>query len=91
MEVNEESAFVKVMDGIFGEIPIIGGFSGYLFHPTYLLTRSGSEDPLLRIRKQPAFWEGKFTMEKIAAMDPADELRAVMAALMMLLLERQRG
>ena len=31
--IREENAWVKVMDSLFGEIPILGMFSGYLFNP----------------------------------------------------------
>ena len=40
--IQEENAFVKIMDGLFGEIPIVGMFSGYIFNPAYLVTRPGS-------------------------------------------------
>ena len=41
--------------------------------------------------KQAAMWEGKYTLEKLVDYDPFDELRALMAFLMMALLERARG
>jgi len=37
--VNEENPLVKVFDGLFGELPILGMFTGYFFNPTYLVTR----------------------------------------------------
>lgn len=92
LELHEENGWVKVMDGIFGELPILGMFSGYLFHPSYLISRTGGGEPLYRVRKEPAFWEGRFSVEKLSASaDAGDDLRAVMSALMMLLLERRRG
>jgi hypothetical protein len=30
--IREESVFVRFMDGLFGEIPILGIFSGYVLH-----------------------------------------------------------
>jgi len=93
LEIKEENAWTKVADALLGEIPIVGMFTGYLFHPAYLLTRP-SDPPgtaALRLVKQPAFFEGKFTLTKHADLTPPDETRALLALLMMILLERARG
>jgi uncharacterized protein YxjI len=88
--LNEESAFVRVMDGVLGGIPIIGGFTGYFFHPSYLVTRPDGT-PIIRVKKQPALWEGIFTIEKLGELNEEEEIRCVIALLMMSLLERRRG
>jgi hypothetical protein len=88
--LKEESAWVRFFDGLFGDLPIIGILSGYLFHPSYLITRSDGT-PILRVKKRPALLEGKFVVEQLAAMDPTEETRSVLALLTMLLLERSRG
>jgi len=90
MTIQEENGWVKVGDALFGEIPILGIFSGYLFNPSYLLTNAAGA-PLMRLSKQPAFMEGKFRVEKLAEMSEQDETRAVLSFLMMVLLERRRG
>lgn len=91
MEIQEESGWVKLMDGIFGELPIIGLFSGYLFHPAYLISRLDTGAPMVRVKKQPAFWEGRFLLEQTGAIDDGDQLRVMLSTLMMILLERRRG
>ncbi len=88
--INEENAMAKVADSFFGELPVIGLFSGYIFHPKYLLTSTSSQ-PQMRLEKKPAMFEGKYTIEKLAEVDPVDELRCLMGFMMMTLLERQRG
>lgn len=90
MHIEEESAWVKVMDGLFGEIPLIGMLSGYLFHPAYLVN-DNSGKMVMRMEKQPAFFEGRFLIEKHGEMDPEDEKVALLSYMMMLLLERRRG
>lgn len=90
MSIEEENGWVKVMDGLFGEIPIIGLFSGYLFHPAYLISESTGEK-VMRMEKQPAFWEGRFTIEKYRDMEPEDEQSVLLSYMMMILLERRRG
>lgn len=90
MTIQEENGWVKVGDALFGEIPVLGIFSGYVFNPSYLLTNAAGA-PLMRLSKQPAFMEGKFRVEKLAEMSAPDETRAVLSFLMMILLERRRG
>ena len=90
LTIREENGWVKVGDALLGEVPVVGIFSGYLFNPTYLITDAAGA-PLMRLSKQPAFFEGRFRMEKLAEMSPQDETRAVLGFLMMVLLERRRG
>lgn len=91
MLIQEENAWTKVMDGFFGELPLIGMFSGYLFHPTYLVSRIADNAPQVRIAKQPAFFEGRFILEALASIEEGDQLRIVLATVLMVLLERSRG
>ncbi len=89
-DVREDNAWVKVIDGLVGEIPIIGLFTGYMFNPKYNVTRPDGT-LALRLIKQPAFLQGLFTIEKVADLTPEEEGVAVLGLLMMLLLERSRG
>jgi uncharacterized protein YxjI len=90
MTIKEENAWVKVFDSLIGEIPILGMFTGYLFHPAYLVSRPDGT-VIMRLEKQPAFFEGKFIVQKQAELDQADEVRALLSLIMMILLERSRG
>lgn len=90
MTLREENAWIKVLDGIFSEIPFVGLLAGYVFHPAYqVLGPSGSV--LLRMVKQPALFEGKFVVEKLVLLSEADEQRALLSLMMLVLLERSRG
>lgn len=88
--IHEGNAWTKVLDSIFGEIPILGMFSGYFFHPSYVASRSDGA-PAMRLTKQPAFWEGRFQIEKLSALTPREELNLFLSFLMLILLERKRG
>ena len=88
--ITEENPMAKVIDSLLSEVPLIGNFSGYFFNPRYLLSTAAGQ-PLMRLNKQPAMWEGKFLLEKLAPIEPVHELCYVMAFLMMTLLERSRG
>lgn len=90
MTIQEENGWIKVVDALVGEIPVVGMFTGYLFNPTYLVARPDGT-PIMRITKQPAFFEGKFKLEQIGQFHPQEELRMTLGVLMMLLLERSRG
>ncbi len=90
MKINEENGWVKVMDALFGELPIVGMFAGYVFNPTYIVSRIDGT-PIARLKKIPAFLEGKFELEQVGPMSPEEETRVILSVLMMTLLERVRG
>jgi uncharacterized protein YxjI len=90
MTIQEENPWVKVMDGIFGSIPVIGLFSGYVLHPAYVVSRPDGT-AVMRLEKQPAFFESKFAIQKLAEVSGSEETHIVLSLLMMILLERSRG
>ncbi|MBL7986881.1 MAG: hypothetical protein JNJ94_02305 [Chlorobi bacterium] len=90
MNIKEENPWAKFFDAFLGELPIVGMFTGYLFHPSYILSHTDGT-PLIRIKKQPAFFEGKFNIEALTEMTPEDELRSLLGLMMMVLIERSRG
>jgi hypothetical protein len=90
MEIREESPFKKILEAILGEIPFLGLLAVYLLNPSYLVSRPDGT-PLLKLTKKPAIFEGKFVLEKLSDMPEDDELRSVMALMMLCLLERGRG
>jgi hypothetical protein len=90
MTIQEENPWVKVLDALFSSIPVLGIFAGYVFHPAYVVSRMDGT-AVMRLQKLAAFFEGKFRIEKLAEMTPADETRVLLSLLMMLLLERVRG
>ena len=88
--IQEENPWVKLVDGLIGEIPIIGMFTGYLLHPAYVVT-GPSSNRAMRVVKRPAFLEGLYKVDPLGALNEDDERLALLAVLMMLLLERSRG
>lgn len=90
MSVQEENPWVKVMDSLVGEVPILGFFTGYLFHPAFLVTRHDGA-VVMRLQKVPAFFESKFIIEQKAPLDESEQRRVLLSLLMMVLLERSRG
>ncbi|KAA1260855.1 hypothetical protein LF1_33970 [Rubripirellula obstinata] len=90
MEINEESPMKKIFESVLSEIPILGFVATYLINPSYLIRRTDGT-PVLRLVKQPAVWEGRYTIEKLGELPEDDELRSLMALIMLVLLERRRG
>lgn len=88
--IREENGWVKVLDGLLGEIPILGFFTGYLFNPTYLVTDK-QDGEIVRLKKQPSFFGREFEIEKLGTIDNDDDDRIMLGLMMMILLERRRG
>lgn len=88
--LREENPLAKVGDALFSEIPVLGMFAGYVFHPKYLISRPDGR-PVMRASKQPAFFEGKYAIDRLQELSPEEEGVSVLSILMMLLLERRRG
>lgn len=90
MNINEENGWIKVIDSLVGELPIVGMFTGYFFNPAYILSRVDGT-AIARLQKQPAFLEGKFQITSQGQMNGDEETRALLSFLTMTLLERARG
>jgi hypothetical protein len=88
--IKEENPWSKVFDTLFGEIPILGIFTGYLFHPSYLIHRPDGM-PLMRLKKHSSFIGRRFGIDKLAHLEQTEEMRILLALMMTVLLERSRG
>jgi uncharacterized protein YxjI len=91
--VNEKSMLTRFLDTLFGQIPVFGLLSGYLFQPAYEVSRPDGAKVMV-LTKQPALFEGRFDIELEAATAPissreADQL--LLSLMMIVILERSRG
>ncbi|MEZ4669389.1 MAG: hypothetical protein R3E39_15900 [Anaerolineae bacterium] len=94
--IKEDNPWVKVLDALFQEIPFMSLFAGYIFHPSYTAYRGSSyEDesqPVMRIKKEPAFFEGVYSLELVnPAIDPVEEANVVLSFMLMVQFMRRRG
>jgi hypothetical protein len=62
-----------------------------MFHPAYLVSRPEGGEPVFRVAKRPAFFEGRFQIEAIMSAPREWVDVAVVSIVMMVLLERMRG
>ncbi len=90
LHIEEDNGFIKVMDALFGEIPILGIFSGFVFNPTYSVKRSDGTT-VVTIKKKPALFESEFTIDEVVDIQDASEIRTILSIIMMVLMERSRG
>ncbi len=88
--IQEEKPWVKVADALLIEIPFLGILSGYLFNPSYLVTRPDGK-PVIRLKKESSFFGRKFSVTKLNEFEKGEEERVVLGLMMMILLERRRG
>jgi len=88
--VREESVLIRFLDSFFSGLPIIGIFAGYFTNPSYIITNP-DDNAVMRLKKKPALWEGKFSIESLAEIDSQQQIRILVALLMMTLLEQHRG
>jgi hypothetical protein len=90
LHIQEENPWVKVIDSLFQEIPILGTLSGYVFNPKYLVKRSDGT-VVMRLEKRPSWFSRKFTIKPVDELSSREETQALLSLLMMVLLERSRG
>lgn len=89
-QISEDNAWVKVMDGFIGEIPIVGMFTGYFLNPSYTVKDSAGKE-YFRLKKMPSLIGRRFQLDRLIDIDDKDESLVVLSLLMMVLLERERG
>ncbi|MGB3200913.1 MAG: hypothetical protein WBA99_08420 [Nodosilinea sp.] len=90
LHIQEENPWVKVLDSLFQEVPILGALSGYVLNPKYLVKRSDGT-VVMRLEKQPSLLSRKFIVKPIDQLSPQEETQALLSLIMMILLERARG
>jgi hypothetical protein len=88
--IHEQDAWVKVIDGLIGEIPLVGFVIQQWINPTYLIDGTDGVT-LLRLRKRPSLIERRFLLEQDSPLPSRLEQLALPAVLMVVLLERGRG
>lgn len=88
--IREDNAWVKFFDGMVGEIPIIGMFTGYFLNPSYTVKGTDGKE-YFRLKKMPSLFGRRFQLDRLVDINDEDETLVVLSLLMMVLLERARG
>lgn len=88
--VSEDNAWVKILDGMVSEIPIVGMFSGYFLNPAYTVKDVENND-VFKLKKMPSLVGRRFQLDRLNDIADSEESLVVLSLLMMVLLERERG
>jgi uncharacterized protein YxjI len=88
--IQEENPWIKILDALFSEVPILGMFTGYVFNPVYLVS-DASGRVVMRLEKTPSFWSRMFTIKQMDKLDDREQGQILLSLMMLLLLERNRG
>lgn len=87
--IREDNPVAKIFDGLLGDIPVVGLFSGFFFNPRYAVLRDGEK--VMMMIKHRTFLESRFEVQSLSPIGESDQLAVVVALLMFVLLERSRG
>jgi hypothetical protein len=90
--IEEDNPLVKVADYFFSQIDYIGALSGYFLHPSYTVKSTVDGQEVMRIIKQPAFWEGVYRVDLLDAnASYEEEIRSLLALMLLIQFMRGRG
>ncbi|MCP9767359.1 hypothetical protein EGI22_05515 [Lacihabitans sp. LS3-19] len=90
LHIQEKNPWTKVFDSLLGEIPVLGILTGYMFNPSYEITRPDGT-LVCTFKKDSSFFGRKFTLSQDSDFEPGEEERVKLGVMMMALLERRRG
>lgn len=88
--IKEDNAWVKFWDGVLGEIPLIGLFTGYFLNPSYTV-KDAQGKAYFKLKKMPSLIGRRFQLDRLVDINDEDESLIILSYLMMVLLERERG
>lgn len=93
---KEDNPWVKIIDALMSEIPVVGMFTGYFANPSYTAYRgSNREDetqPVMKLIKKPAFFESGYEIQLVnPQVSQEEELQVLLGLMMLVQLERRRG
>jgi uncharacterized protein YxjI len=89
--ITEDNPWVKIGDALLGELPFVGMFTGYFLHPKYSGIDARTQQPDMTLKKEPAFFEGRYTLEQVGEMSREDEERLMLSFMLMVQFMRRRG
>lgn len=90
--IEEGNPWVKVLDRLLEEVPILGMFTGFFFNPRYDVKRTDTGQIALRLSKRRSLLGSEFEITNEAGQLADDEeVAVVLAVLIMTLHERHRG
>ncbi|GAA3974018.1 hypothetical protein [Allohahella marinimesophila] len=87
--ISEANPWTKMIDSVLGNVPVLGFLTGYFLHPSYNVIQN--DRTVARMTKQPAFFEGRFMVERHETLSEQEEQSILLGLMMLVLMERERG
>ena len=88
--IREENAWVKVLDGLVGQIPLINLFTGLFLNPAYLVI-NGNNETVVRLSKEKSLVGRRFKVSELIKLNGNDDDIIILGLMMVVLLERHKG
>lgn len=93
--IKEDNPFIKILDTLVQEIPFVSLFTGFFLNPSYTVYRGenieDTSSAVMHLKKEPAFFEGVFKIDMLNEMSEIDEMRSLLALMLMIQFMRRRG
>jgi uncharacterized protein YxjI len=89
--ITEDNPWVKVADALVSMIPYVDLFTGFFLHPSYTATDAANGSGDMQIKKEAAFFEGRYSLHQLGEMSPDEETRLMLSFMLMVQFMRRRG
>lgn len=89
--IEEDNPWIKVADALVGMIPYVEFFTGFFLHPSYSATDTANAQGDMRLKKEAAFFEGRYSLHQLGEMSTEEETRLMLSFMLMVQFMRRRG
>lgn len=90
-QITQSNPLLGVLDSLINIIPFAELLTGFILNPTYTVSHVENKAPLLTMRKKPSFFESNFEITRQEEVEKDHELLLLLACLMVVQLEKNRG
>ncbi len=88
--VKEKNPWIKALNFLMGEVPYLNFLTGYFFNPSYIFMDNQGKQ-LAELKKQATFLKDCFSLDTEERFSEDDTKTLLLGALMVMLLEGDRG
>jgi hypothetical protein len=89
--IVQSNPMIALLDSLLSIIPFAELFTGFILNPTYTISKTDSKKSVLTMKKKPSFFESNFVLTKDTNILEKDETLLLLASLMIVQLEKNRG
>lgn len=89
--IVQSNPMIALLDSLISIIPFAELLSGYILNPTYSISKSASKEEVLVMKKKPSFFESSFDITNKNDVPEDQELLLLLACMMVVQLEKNRG